>query len=135
MNKLEALTAYLINANLVDAKQIESVVDSVTLYPAGRVTASDQVVLAEKHVSCTFFITHYPLANLHENELFARLVAWLLEFDGDHLGQRDIDISVSVLDVYRCNLEFEVKFVENLVVIEQASGDVVFKQKRYALLP
>ena len=134
MTKLDDLTAYLIKANLVDAKQIESVVESVTLYPAGRLTAAGHLVIAEKQLKCTFFITHYPIASLHENELLARLVAWLLEFDADHLGQREIDISVEVLDVYRANLEFELTFVENIIAIPQATGDIVFKQQRYALL-
>lgn len=134
MNKLETLTEFLINANLVAAEQIEAVVDSVQLYPACRLNTEGQLIIAEKHLNCRFFIAHYPLAQVHENELFARIAVWLINFDSDNMNPRDVDITVDMIDIYHCNLEFELHFIEPIVAVIQVDGEIIINEQRYALL-
>ncbi len=134
MNKLETLTRYLIASNLVAAEQLDAVVDTVMIYPACRLNTSGQLVVAEKHLNCTFFVANYPLAQVHENEFFARLACWLVEFNGDSLRPSSVEVTVDMVDGYRCHLEFELLFTEEILATVQTAGELIFKQQKYTLL-
>jgi hypothetical protein len=133
MNKLTALTTFLLNLNLFAAEQLESFVDDLTIMPACRTAAAGQIVVCEMDYTAAFYIERFPHGSTPAPLFFAQISAWLVQNDPDRTDANDFPVTVDILDDSTADLEIRIPFTELVTASETVDGPIAFKTKRYTL--
>jgi len=136
MEKIKAITAFLINLNLVDAGQIESYVDEPSIVPSGKVESEgkdNSVLLYRQSYTCTINVDKYPHSKHPAELLFAHVATWLLTHDKDRDEIAEPGIDVDVLDDSTANIEISIEFDEDVFGVEDPSGPIVLDGINYRL--
>jgi len=132
MQKIADLHAFILGLNLVASEQIDSYVDDLTVTPMAKSTDKrGQLLIAEEVYTATFFIERFPHGNTPVEILFAQLSAWLMQKDTTRDKTIDFTVDVDVLDTEVADIEFGIKFTEQIFVQEDPAGDIDIDGKRY----
>lgn len=154
MRKLSALVAHLLAAAGIPGETCTSFADQGTLQPTGRhlgfvlpepndaslgdaVGASGEAGLEQLEVGVWSYegvvqIERYPGSG---PELLAHVLSWLAECDADrpHQDVKDPQLTIHLNDAETCDVELSVEFEEPLLVMEDSSGPIHYRGKRWAV--
>lgn len=139
MKKIAALHGYLAGLNLVEPNKLDSWVEDMQVFPAGRNDDSDtqnglKIICTESYTA-QFRIDDYPHKHKPVQKLFAHISAWLLENDVDRTTPFEFPVNPEVLDAEIALIEFAIAFEEKTLVTLDPHGDISLNGKRYKLLP
>ena len=135
MLKLQLLTAFLINLDLVAAENIDSWVEDPRIVPSGSIVsgAAEGIILFRQEYDAVFSIERYPHQRHHVNELFGQVCAWLIENDADREEIAQPNIDVDILDDETADIEITISFTEDVTAIKDPAGLIVVGGETYSL--
>lgn len=133
MNKIKALTSFLISLDLVAAENIESFVDDPKIIPSGKCLSHNSIVLYRQDYTATIYIEDFPHKEHPAELLFGHLCSWLLNND-DRQEIAQPTVNVDVLDNDTANIEISIEFKEDVEAIEDDAGPIELFGFRYRIL-
>lgn len=135
MVKLQQLTEFLLNLNLVAAEQIDSWVENPRMVPRGKVVSEGQLVLFTQTYDAIFAIERYPHKRHSAELLFAHVSAWLIENDSERaqLGLSNPQTDVDVLDDKTADIELTIAFEEDITAVLDEDGPISYMGGQYKL--
>ncbi|HBO5808638.1 phage tail protein [Pseudomonas aeruginosa] len=131
MNKLRALTAYLIERRLVPAEQLDSFAEQVSL---ALVWKPEERGLRLGDMRYRAVVILERLAD-HPARLMALVGSWLENNDQDRDGLPDPVFDVEQMDRDLADVELAVEFVEPVHLAEDPTGEIEAFGQRWALVP
>ncbi|WP_109410363.1 phage tail protein [Pseudomonas aeruginosa] len=131
MDKLRALTAYLINRQLVPAEQLDSFAEQVSLTLVWKPEREGLRLGAMRYRAV---IILERLAD-HPGRLMALVGSWLENNDQDRDGLPDPVFDVEQMDPDLADVELSVEFVEPLHLAEDPAGEIEAFGQRWAFVP
>ncbi|HHM5328883.1 TPA: phage tail protein [Pseudomonas aeruginosa] len=131
MNKLRALTAYLIDRQLVPAEQLDSFAEQVSLTLVWKPEREGLRLGAMRYRAV---IILERLAD-HPGRLMALVGSWLENNDQDRDGLPDPVFDVEQMDPDLADVELSVEFVEPLHLAEDPAGEIEAFGQRWAFVP
>jgi hypothetical protein len=139
MKKIAALHCYLASLNLVEPNKLDSWVEEMQVFPAGRNDDTDagnglKVICTESYTA-QFRIDDYPHKHKPVQKLFAHISAWLLENDADRTIPFQFPVNPEVLDSEIALVEFAIAFEEKTLITPDPHGDIELNGEMYETLP
>ncbi|HCF3382817.1 TPA: phage tail protein [Pseudomonas aeruginosa] len=131
MDKLRALTAYLIDRQLVPAEQLDSFAEQVSLTLVWKPEREGLRLGAMRYRAV---IILERLAD-HPGRLMALIGSWLENNDQDRDGLPDPVFDVEQIDPDLADVELSVEFVEPLHLAEDPAGEIEAFGQRWAFVP
>ncbi|HHK3886646.1 TPA: phage tail protein [Pseudomonas aeruginosa] len=131
MDKLRALTAYLIDRQLVPAEQLDSFAEQVSLILVWKPEREGLRLGAMRYRAV---IILERLAD-HPGRLMALVGSWLENNDQDRDGLPDPVFDVEQMDPDLADVELSVEFVEPLHLAEDPAGEIEAFGQRWAFVP
>ncbi|HEJ5827381.1 phage tail protein [Pseudomonas aeruginosa] len=131
MNKLRALTAYLIERRLVPAEQLDSFAEQVSL---ALVWKPEERGLRLGDMRYRAVVILERLAD-HPARLMALVGSWLENNDQDRDGLPDPVFDVEQMDRDLADVELAVEFVEPVHLAEDPAGEIEAFGRRWAFVP
>ncbi|MFU4666582.1 phage tail protein [Pseudomonas aeruginosa] len=131
MDKLRALTAYLIDRQLVPAEQLDSFAEQVSLTLVWKPEREGLRLGAMRYRAV---IILERLAD-HPGRLMALVGSWLENNDQDRDGLPDPVFDVEQMDPDLADVELSVEFVEPLHLAEDPAGEIEAFGLRWAFVP
>ncbi|MBX6032241.1 phage tail protein [Pseudomonas aeruginosa] len=131
MNKLRALTAYLIERRLVPAEQLDSFAEQVSL---ALVWKPEERGLRLGDMRYRAVVILERLAD-HPARLMALVGSWLENNDQDRDGLPDPVFDVEQMDRDLADVELAVEFVEPVHLAEDPAGEIEAFGQRWAFVP
>jgi hypothetical protein len=133
MLKLQLLTAFIINLDLVAVEQIDSWVESPQIIPSGRCLTADGVILFRHEYDAVISIERYPHSRHPAELLFAHICAWLLDHDSDRDQIATPRTDVDILDDDTADIEITISFEEDVQGVSDPAGPIKLNGQRYRL--
>jgi hypothetical protein len=135
MKQLAAITAFLINLDLVAAEQIDSWVENPQIVPAGTVRTAKGVVIYRQSYTAMIAIERYPHKRHPAELLFAHISAWLIEHDGERFDNEDAKITtdVEILENDTADIMVSIDFIEEVEIVEDPAGTIQLAGKTWKL--
>lgn len=129
MNKLRALTAYLLEQNLVQPEQLDSFTEQVTLDLIWK-PGVDGMHMGDMRYRAVLVMERFA-----ENPalLMALVGAWLESFDPDRDGLPAPSFAIEPLDNDLFDVELTLEFEEAQHLSEDPDGQIKVGDKRYGL--
>lgn len=131
MDKLRALTAYLIDRQLVPAEQLDSFAEQVSLTLVWK-PEREGLRLGVMRYRAVIILER--LAD-HPGRLMALVGSWLENNDQDCDGLPDPVFDVEQMDPDLADVELSVEFVEPLHLAEDPAGEIEAFGQRWAFVP
>ena len=131
MNKLKALTTYLIERNLVMPEQLDSWANQVTLDLIWKPDVKG-LHFADMHYSATIVLERFAD---DPGRLMALLGSWLENHDRDRDGLPSMTFAIDMLDSDLADVEVTVEFVEPQYLAEDPAGEIEAFGKCWAFVP
>ena len=131
MNKLKALTTYLIERNLVMPEQLDSWANQVTLDLIWKPDVKG-LHFADMHYSATIVLERFAD---DPGRLMALLGSWLENHDRDRDGLPSMTFAIDMLDSDLADVEVTVEFVEPQYLAEDPAGEIEAFDKTWAFVP
>lgn len=131
MDKLRALTAYLIDRQLVPAEQLDSFAEQVSLTLVWK-PEREGLRLGDMRYRAVIILER--LAD-HPARLMALVGSWLENNDQDRDGLPDPVFDVEQMDPDLANVELAVEFVEPVHLAEDPAGEIEAFGQRWAFVP
>ncbi|HBO3372932.1 TPA: phage tail protein [Pseudomonas aeruginosa] len=131
MDKLRALTAYLIDRQLVPAEQLDSFAEQVSLTLVWK-PEREGLRLGDMRYRAVIILER--LAD-HPGRLMALVGSWLENNDQDRDGLPDPVFDVEQMDPDLADVELAVEFVEPVHLAEDPAGEVEAFGQRWAFVP
>ncbi|EPO9700071.1 phage tail protein [Pseudomonas aeruginosa] len=131
MDKLRALTAYLIERQLVPAEQLDSFAEQVSLTLVWK-PEREGLRLGDMRYRAVIILER--LAD-HPGRLMALVGSWLENNDQDRDGLPDPVFDVEQMDPDLADVELAVEFVEPVHLAEDPAGEVEAFGQRWAFVP
>ncbi|HBO4455660.1 phage tail protein [Pseudomonas aeruginosa] len=131
MDKLRALTAYLIDRQLVPAEQLDSFAEQVSLTLVWKPEREGLRLGAMRYRAV---IILERLAD-HPGRLMALVGSWLENNDQDRDGLPDPVFDVEQMDPDLADVELSVEFIEPLHLAEDPAGEIEAFGQRWAFVP
>lgn len=131
MDKLRALTAYLIDRQLVPAEQLDSFAEQVSLTLVWK-PERDGLRLGDMRYRAVIILER--LAD-HPARLMALVGSWLENNDPDRDGLPDPVFDVEQMDRDLADVELAVEFVEPVHLAEDSAGEIEAFGRRWAFVP
>ncbi|AVK08539.1 phage tail protein [Pseudomonas aeruginosa] len=131
MNKLRALTAYLIERRLVPAEQLDSFAEQVSL---ALVWKPEERGLRLGDMRYRAVVILERLAD-HPARLMALVGSWLENNDQDRDGLPDPVFDVEQMDRDLADVELAVEFIEPVHLAEDPAGEIEAFGQRWAFVP
>lgn len=132
MVKLQQLTAYLVQQNLVAAEQFDSWVENPQIVPCGNVHGNG-IVLYRQTYDAVISIERYPHQTHPAELLFGLVCAWLMTHDADRDEIAAPNTDVDVLDDSTADIEISISFEEDITAVEDPAGQIELDGVRYRL--
>ena len=133
LEKLQALTAHLVGANLVDQNQVDSWMEDGRLVPAAQHRGNGYLICRFDYTA----VVSLERFSRDERLLMALVCAWLHDHDptreDDNLAAPRID--VDVLDNCRADVEIQIDFREGVELVADDNGAIEFNGTRWSLAP
>jgi hypothetical protein len=135
MKQIAAITAFLLDLDLVAAEQIESWVENPQIVPAGTWRTAKGVVIYRQRYTAVIAIERYPHKRHPAELLFAHISAWLIEHDGERFDNEDAKITtdVEILDDDTADILVSIDFVEEVEIVEDEDGPIALAGKTWTL--
>lgn len=140
MKKFEQLEQFIINLKVIRETDIISEIDNLSVTPAGRRIGGDQIdmVLSTYQYTAVYFISGFPFKRYSVDLLVGQISAWLLDYDDKRHETSEFSVNVDKLDENGnvadiANLEISIAFDEEVVMLWDTGGDIVFNGDRYKL--
>lgn len=131
MNKLKALTTYLIERNLVMPEQLDSWANQVTLDLIWKPDVKG-LHFADMHYSATIVLERFAD---DPGRLMALLGSWLENHDRDRDGLPSMTFAIDMLDNDLADVEITVEFVEPQYLAEDPDGEIEAFDQTWAFVP
>lgn len=131
MNKLKALTTYLIERNLVMPEQLDSWANQVTLDLIWKPDVKG-LHFADMHYSATIVLERFAD---DPGRLMALLGSWLVNHDRDRDGLPSMTFAIDMLDSDLADVEVTVEFVEPQYLAEDPAGEIEAFDQTWAFVP
>ncbi|MEJ3611405.1 phage tail protein [Pseudomonas aeruginosa] len=131
MDKLRALTAYLIDRQLVPAEQLDSFAEQVSLTLVWK-PEREGLRLGDMRYRAVIILER--LAD-HPGRLMALVGSWLENNDQDRDGLPDPVFDVEQMDPDLADVELAVEFVEPVHLAEDPAGEIEAFGRRWAFVP
>jgi len=135
MKKLDQITAFITQLNLVAAEQIDTFVEDPKIVPCGKNLGHDGIILFRQTYTGVISIENFPHAKHAPELLFAHVCAWLMDNnpsdEDDEIAQPSTD--VDVIDDKRADVEISIEFSENITVVKDPAGTIRFNAKIWRL--
>ncbi|PRW00937.1 P2 phage tail completion R family protein [Pseudomonas aeruginosa] len=131
MEKLRALTAYLIDRQLVPAEQFDSFAEQVSLTLVWK-PEREGLRLGDMRYRAVIILER--LAD-HPARLMALVGSWLENNDQDRDGLPDPVFDVEQMDPDLADVELAVEFVEPVHLAEDPAGEIEAFGQRWAFVP
>lgn len=131
MNKLKALTTYLIERNLVMPEQLDSWANQVTLDLIWKPDVKG-LHFADMHYSATIVLERF---SDDPGRLMALLGSWLENHDRDRDGLPSMTFAIDMLDSDLADVEVTVEFVEPQYLAEDPAGEIEAFDQTWAFVP
>ncbi|KXD63317.1 phage tail protein [Pseudomonas aeruginosa] len=131
MDKLRALTAYLIDRQLVPAEQLDSFAEQVSLTLAWK-PEREGLRLGDMRYRAVIILER--LAD-HPARLMALVGSWLENNDQDRDDLPDPVFDVEQMDPDLADVELAVEFVEPVHLAEDPAGEIEAFGQRWAFVP
>ncbi|HCF4327107.1 phage tail protein [Pseudomonas aeruginosa] len=131
MNKLRALTAYLIERRLVPPEQLDSFAEQVSL---ALIWKPEERGLRLGDMRYRAVVILERLAD-HPARLMALVGSWLENNDQDRDGLPDPVFDVEQMDRDLADVELAVEFVEPVHLAEDPAGEIEAFGQRWAFVP
>lgn len=132
MHKLAAITAFLVQQNLVAAEQIDSWVENPRIVPAAEVRG-EAIVLYRQTYEAVISIERYPHKTHPAELLFALVACWLMDNDAEREQIATPQTEVDILDASTADIEITLEFEEDITAVEDPAGPILFNGKKYRL--
>lgn len=131
MRKLQALTAFLMQATGLRREAFDAFVDSGELNPTGKDLGHGFEVARFRYDS-TIYIADYPGDG---HQLLALVMAWIVGSDTDreYHGLNDPKIEVTILDAASADVEVSVSFDEGVELVEDPHGRIPYAGKIWSV--
>ena len=131
MNKLKALTTYLIERNLVMPEQLDSWANQVTLDLIWKPDVKG-LHFADMHYSATIVLERFAD---DPGRLMALLGSWLENHDRDRDGLPMLSFDIDMEDNDLADVEITVEFVEPQYLAEDPDGEIVAFGQTWSFIP
>ena len=131
MNKLKALTTYLIERNLVMPEQLDSWANQVTLDLIWKPDVKG-LHFADMRYSATIVLERFAD---DPGRLMALLGSWLENHDRDRDGLPSMTFAIDMLDSDLADVEVTVEFVEPQYLAEDPAGEIEAFDQTWAFVP
>ena len=131
MNKLKALTTYLIERNLVMPEQLDSWANQVTLDLIWKPDVKG-LHFADMHYSATIVLERFAD---DPGRLMALLGSWLENHDRDRDGLPSMTFAIDMLDSDLADVEITVEFVEPQDLAEDPDGEIEAFGQTWSFIP
>lgn len=133
MIKLQQLTAYVLNLNLVAAEQIDSWVENPQIVPSGKSMGQGTVVLYRQTYDAVIYIERFNHQKHPVEQLFGCVAAWLMQNDEDRDEIATPRTDVEILDDGLADIEISISFEEDVIAVLDPAGPIEFGGDRYRL--
>ena len=131
MNKLKALTTYLLERNLVMPEQLDSWANQVTLDLIWKPDVKG-LHFADMHYSATIVLERFAD---DPGRLMALLGSWLENHDRSRDGLPSMTFAIDMLDSDLADVEVTVEFVEPQYLAEDPAGEIEAFDQTWAFVP
>lgn len=131
MIKLQALTRYLIERQLVAAEQLDSWTDQVQVELIWK-PSEKGLHMGDMRYSATIAIERFAD---QPTRLFALVGSWLENNDQDREGLANVVFDVVMLDNDLADVDIKVDFLEAQHLVEDLDGEVEIYGKTWSLAP
>ena len=133
MIKLQQLTEFLINLNLVAVEQIDAWVENPQIVPSGKSLGNGGIILYRQEYDAVISIERFPHQNHPAELLFGQVCAWIMENDGERDEVATPRTDVDILDDDTADIEITISFEEDVTAIEDPAGSIVLNGINYRL--
>lgn len=133
MIKLQQLTAYLLNLNLVAAEQLDSWVENPQIIPSGKSMGQGSIILYRQIYDAVIYIERFAHIDHPVEQLFGCVAAWLMTHDADREEIAAPRTDVEILDDYLADIEISISFEEDVIAVLDPAGPIEFGGNRYRL--
>jgi len=132
LEKLRAITAHLLAANLVSAEQLDSWMESGELETASKNLGNGGIRICRLKYDAVIYIERYTKAP----ELLMVLVStWVMDHDPERysleLGEPKMDIDV--INERMADVEIKIPFYENVDLVVDGNGPVSFNGQQWQI--
>lgn len=131
MNKLKALTTYLLARNLVMPEQLDSWASQVSL---DLIWKPDLKGMHFADMRYSAVVVFERFAD-EPGRLMALLAGWLQTYDPDRDGLPNPTFAIDILDNDLADVEITLEFVESQYLAEDPSGEIEAFDKTWSFIP
>ncbi|WP_299594330.1 phage tail protein [uncultured Microbulbifer sp.] len=131
LEKLRAITAHLLAANLVSSEQLDSWMESGELETASK-NLGNGVRICRLRYDAVISIERFAQpAEL----LFALVTAWVQDNDPERftLGLPEPDIEIDVINKRMADVEIKIPFSENVDLVPDANGAITYLGQQWSV--
>ncbi|RMO87053.1 Prophage PSPPH06 tail protein [Pseudomonas syringae pv. tagetis] len=131
MNKLQALTAYLLSHQLVAPEQLDSWTEQVQVQLIWK-PDTQGMRMGDMNYGATISIERFAD---HPERLFALVGSWLETHDQDRDGLPNAVFDVVMLDNDTADVDVNLQFTEALYLAEDPAGEIEAFGKTWSFVP
>lgn len=131
MIKLQALTRYLIERQLVLPEQLDSWTDQVQMELIWK-PGEQGMHMGDMRYTATIVVERFADQPVR---LFALVGSWLEENDKDREGLPAVTFEVTMLDNDLADVDIKVQFIEPQHLVEDAAGEIKVLGRTWTLAP
>lgn len=132
MKKMNQLVRDLLSSGLFDENQMDSYVESMDAVPAIENTG-DGLLTCRVTYDCEIDIQDFESANNEELVLMSIVSLWLVENDENRFDEQlpEPRFHVDATEGSLADVSINIRFYENVGVVENTEGRICFKGQRY----
>ena len=131
MTKLKALTAYLIERQLVLAEQLDSWTDQVNLELIWK-PDTDGMRMGDMNYTATIVLERFAD---HPGRLMALVGSWLETNDQDRDDLPAVQFDITMLDDDLADVDIKLEFSEPQYLAEDPAGEITAFEKTWSFVP
>jgi hypothetical protein len=134
MQKLAALSAFLINKGYTAVNQFDAMAEDCEVLPLFR-DDGEGFTLYELKYTAAFYFDNFNSRQRSALELFAQIVVWLNKYDPERYDSDDLKLyfDIDVQDDDVADVEFKVDFTESVGIVPDVNGPIDIAGERYRL--
>lgn len=131
MTKLKALTAYLIERQLVAPEQLDSWTDQVNLELIWK-PGEQGMHMGDMNYTATIVLERFAD---HPGRLMALVGSWLETNDDDRDGLQPAVFDITMLDDDLADVDIKLEFTEPQYLAEDPEGEIIAYGKTWSFIP
>lgn len=133
MKQLTALRKHLVESGLFNQEDLDTWTEDIGIKGRGKVDG-ERVLLHEISYRAVFVIETYAYKKHPIELLLTTVITWLMENDDrSELDDSDPSVSPDVLDDDTASLELTINFEEDVYIVPDENGPILFKGKNWSL--